>query len=78
MGKSSGAGQHGPRDTGSILASRYVLTDKGEAAVEAIRAHSHSWTFGNTPGVKVCRSCGECAPTAARIAARARAGRREG
>lgn len=61
MGKSSGTGQNGPRDTGSIPASRYVLTDKGEAAVEAIRAET-----ATTP------------EAAARIAARARAGRREG
>lgn len=38
MGQSSGAGQHGPRDTGSVIAARYVLTDKGEAAVAAILA----------------------------------------
>lgn len=49
MGKSSGAGQHGPRDTAAVIASRYVLTDKGEAAVAAIRVprrkprHRHTY-----------------------------------
>lgn len=37
MGKSSGVGQNGPRDTNTIIAGRYWLTDKGEAAVAAIR-----------------------------------------
>lgn len=30
--------QHGPRDTDSVIAARYWLTEKGIAATDAIRA----------------------------------------
>lgn len=50
-----------------LTRERHILAAMGGLAEDATLegdtskpSCEHSWTFANTPGVKVCRHCGEC------------------